>query len=37
MQQFASVLAPMLLRERPESAAEIDPLVDLALSEVIAA
>jgi hypothetical protein len=37
MQKFASVLAPMLLRERPESAAEIDPLVDLALSEVTAA
>jgi hypothetical protein len=37
MQNFASVLGPMLLRELPESAAEIDPLVELVLSEVIAA
>jgi hypothetical protein len=37
MERFAAVVAPMLLRELPDEANKTEAMVELALSEVLAA
>jgi hypothetical protein len=37
MERFASMLAPVLLRDLPDKADDLDPMIEMALSDVVAA